>query len=149
MPVLISVTRLRVRLARFLPSFLLGNERSVRQLRRAAGFRGGKQLIDRRLVFWTATCWDDSFTMRAFTMAGAHGEVMPRLPEWCDEAAVVHWEQDTDVLPSWKLAHAKLVSEGRASRVRYPSPDHPRRGFPLPRTLALERDLRPEGSQTT
>jgi len=29
--------------------------------------------------------------MAAFRITGAHGGVMPKVPNWCDEAAVVHW----------------------------------------------------------
>jgi len=43
------------------------------------------------------------------------------LPERCDEAALVHWVQDTDEPPSGAEAHRPLQGEGRRWRVRYPS----------------------------
>ena len=141
MPCLISVTRLRVRSPQFLPMFLIANERIVGQLRRSRGFRGGKQLIDRRLVFWTASSWEDEQAMKEFRSAGAHGHAMPRLPEWCDEAAVVHWEQETDLLPDWDAAYARLVGNGRASRVRHPSSSHQERRYRAPRVGPLQRRI--------
>jgi hypothetical protein len=44
-----------------------------------------------------------------------------RLPEWCDEAAPVHWVQEADRPPSWAEAHRRLQGEGRRSRVSHPS----------------------------
>ena len=54
------------------------------------------------------------------------GEMIPavardQLAEWCDEASVVHWTQETADLPEWHEAHRRMVAEGRASRVRHPS----------------------------
>jgi hypothetical protein len=34
--------------------------------------------------------------MRAFMQSGVHRRVISRLPEWCDEAALVHWVQDAE-----------------------------------------------------
>ena len=59
--------------------------------------------------------------MRAFVLSGLHKRAMPKLMEWCDEAAVVHWDQSTAELPSWSEAHRRMVQEGRQSKVRYPS----------------------------
>jgi hypothetical protein len=44
-----------------------------------------------------------------------------RLPEWCDEAARVHWVQEADGPPSCAEAHRRLQGEGRRSRVSHPS----------------------------
>jgi hypothetical protein len=33
--------------------------------------------------------------MRAFMFTPAHRSVMPKLLQWCDEAAVIHWLQET------------------------------------------------------
>ena len=38
---------------------------------------------------------------------------MARLPEWCEEAALVHWFHHTEEPPSWPEAHRRLQGEGR------------------------------------
>jgi hypothetical protein len=57
-------------------------------------------------------------------LAGPHREAMPKLAQWCDEAAVAHWSQDSEMLPSWDAAVLHLTEHGRLSRVRYPSAAH-------------------------
>ena len=39
--------------------------------------------------------------MRGFMVSGAHRSVMPRLPDWCDVAAVTHWTQESLDPPTW------------------------------------------------
>jgi hypothetical protein len=58
---------------------------------------------------------------------------MPKLLEWCDEAAVVHWTQDCDQEPDWEEAHRRMRREGRASKVNHPSEAHRRFESPAPR----------------
>lgn len=120
----ISITRLRLRSVRFLPSFALHAFRSLRQARSAAGFQGGSLLNDREWTFWTMTAWDSQQSMRAYMTDGSHRTAMPRLLEWCDEASVVHWEQPDDALPSWGEADRRMRAEGRASKVRQASAHH-------------------------
>jgi hypothetical protein len=135
--VLISLTRLRVRAWRFLPGFLLGTLRARQQAVRAAGFRGGRLLVDRSRTYWTITAWQDEASMRAYRGSGAHGKVMPRLLEWCDEASVLHWSAETAELPDWPAAYERMVKEGRPSRVNHPSPNHDALRFPPPRVQPL------------
>ena len=59
--------------------------------------------------------------MRAFMQSGVHRWIMARLPEWCDEAALVHWVQEASEPPTWVEAHRRLQNEGRRSRVSHPS----------------------------
>ena len=59
--------------------------------------------------------------MRSFMQSGVHRRIMARLPEWCNEAAVVLWVQDADEPPSWQEAHRRLQQGGRRSRVSQPS----------------------------
>ena len=132
--VFISVTRLRLRSVRFLPVFVPYAVRSRSQAARAAGFRGGALLMD-RLAFWTLTAWDGGGSMRAYMKAGPHRTAMPRLAGWCDEASVVHWEQDDDALPPWPEAIHRMRAEGRPSRVRHPGPEHEGLAFRTPRSL--------------
>lgn len=133
----ISITRLRLRALRFLPAFGLHTMRTLGQLRRAPGFRGGSLLPDRRWTFWTMTAWDQEADMRAYMLGGDHRTAMPYLMAWCDEASVVHWTQADATLPSWPEADRRMRQDGRASKVRGPSPDHAGMTFPAPRlTLA-------------
>jgi hypothetical protein len=91
---LVSITRLRVRSFRYLPAFLLGSLRSAREAKNASGNLAVSVLSDANLAFWTRTLWTDERAMRAFMLAPAHRRVMPKLLQWCDEAAVTHWLQD-------------------------------------------------------
>ena len=50
--------------------------------------------------------WADEAAMRQFMMSGPHRRVMPRLIEWCDEAALVHWLQETTDVPSTRGTRA-------------------------------------------
>jgi Domain of unknown function (DUF3291) len=131
--VLASVTRLRVRSVRYLPAFLWQTFRSQRQVVRAPGFFGGRLLIDMRSTFWTLTVWIDERAMKAFRGSAPHAKVMPRLVEWCDEAAYAHWSPNGDSVPFWPEAYERLTAEGRLSRVAHPSPDHEARRFSKPR----------------
>ena len=117
----VSITRLRVRSFRYLPVFFIGSLRSAWQAKNAPGNLAVSLLNDSSLTFWTRTLWRDESAMRAFMLAGAHRRVMPRLLQWCDEAAVAHWVQDSTEPPSWQEAHRRLKEEGRASRVNHPS----------------------------
>jgi hypothetical protein len=78
--------------------------------------------------------WRDEVAMRSFMQSGVHHRIMARLPEWCDEAALVHWVQDGDEPPSWPEAHRRLQGEGRRSRVSHPSEAQRRFEVPAPRT---------------
>lgn len=121
---LISVTRLRLRSVRYLPSFFWFAWRSAQQSSRAAGNLNIKLVQDAHLTFWTLTAWEDEAAMRSFMMTGAHRESMSKLINWCDEASLVHWLQETAELPDMTEAHRRMLAEGRTSKLRYPSPDH-------------------------
>lgn len=129
----ISVTRLRIRSIRFMPAFVLLTLRARSQVRRAAGFRSGSLLADRRWTFWTMTAWDSQESMRRYMSTGAHRIAMPRLLDWCDEASLVHWTQPEDALPSWTEADRRMRAAGRPSKVRNPSAEHARLGYRPPR----------------
>ena len=140
----VSVTRLRVRRWRHIPAFMWYTFASQRQVTRAAGFRGGRLLIDARRTFWTLTGWEDERAMKSFRGSGAHARVMPRLFELCDEAAYAHWTAPDGELPDWLQAYEHLSSEGRLSRVAHPSDDHHERRFCKPRLQPLVgRDVTP------
>jgi hypothetical protein len=128
---LASITRLRVRSIRYLPEFLLRALASVRQARRSSGCLSADIRREAKFIFWTRTLWQDERSMRAFMTTGAHRAVMPKILDWCDEASVTHWQQDSGNPPDWPTAETKMRTEGRMSRVRNPSPAH-RRGETLP-----------------
>jgi heme-degrading monooxygenase HmoA len=130
----ISVTRLRIRSIRFMPFFAIHTQRSLSQVRRAPGFRTGALLPDRSFTFWTLTAWDSQEDMRRYMTTGSHKTVMPRLMHWCDEASVAHWTQEDETLPSWIEADQRMRSEGRASKLNHPGPNHADLTYREPRT---------------
>jgi quinol monooxygenase YgiN len=121
-----SITRLRLRRWRFVPLFAWHAVRSLRQVRRSDGCLAADVRTIGGRVFWTRTLWRDAMAMRAYMTSGAHAAAMRKLPHWCDEAAVVHWEEASSTLPAWSEAEARMRAEGRVSRVRHPSPAHAR-----------------------
>src|ERR1700676_3764505 len=127
----VSVTRLRLR-SIFLPRFVWLNEQVVRQIVKSPGFREGRLLVDAHLTLWTITVWDSESSMRAYRDEGAHRRAMPELAAWCDEASVPRFANRAH-FPTWDEAHAHMVSSGRASRLRHPSPNHAALKFPAPR----------------
>lgn len=120
----ISVTRLRLRSPIYLPLFFWYTFTSAKQLVNHSSFIKGKTLLDRKLTFWTMTAWQNEGDMRAYRNSDAHKKAMPKLQHWCDEASVVHWHQEDDVLPDWLTAHRLMVTDGRISKVKHPSPEH-------------------------
>jgi hypothetical protein len=139
----ISVTRLRVRSLGYLPQFVWRTFQSVRQTRRASGFMGGKVLREAKNVFWTITVWEDERAMNAFRNSGAHRGAMPKLLDWCDEASVVHWNQETSELPTWPEAHRRMVKEGKRSKINHPSPAQVANQISVPQPSRIEGTLRP------
>lgn len=133
----VSVTRLRVRRWRHIPGFMWYTFASQRQVVRAAGFSGGRLLIDARRTFWTLTAWEDERAMKSFRGTGAHAQVMPRLFQWCDEAAYAHWTVPDGKIPDWLQAYEQLSREDRLSRVAHPSNDYLERRFSKPRLQPL------------
>ncbi len=62
----VSITRLRLRSAWFMPRFVLHALSSLRQCKQASGFLEGSLLPDRKRTFWTMTLWQDQAAMRAY-----------------------------------------------------------------------------------
>ena len=127
---LISVTRLHLRSVRYVPEFLWHTLASSRQIQRAPGFLGGLLAGDSSWGSWTITAWTDEAAMRAYRNTDAHRRAMPKLLHWCDEAAVLHWQQDGPALPALDEAGRRMVAEGRISKVNHPSPTHAARQIP-------------------
>lgn len=121
---LVSVTRLRIRSPWYLPAFFFYTLRATLQARAASGNQSVQLLPDAQRAFWTITLWTDLDAMRDYVSAGAHRKSMKRLAHWCDEASVVHWEQDSVELPDWAVAHRRMQEHGRPSKVNCPSAAH-------------------------
>jgi hypothetical protein len=130
----VSITRLRVRSWHYLPAFFMQTVRSALQARRASGNLAIAFLADAKRTYWTRTLWRDETAMHAFMVAGAHRQAMPHLLEWCDEASLVDWVQDSSAPPTWPEAHRRLLGEGRRSKVDHPSQAQDRFEIPAPRT---------------
>jgi heme-degrading monooxygenase HmoA len=139
----ISVTRLRVRSFLYLAGFLWDTAKSVRQVQRSSGFLGGRLLVKGPLVFWTMTVWQDEPAMNAYRTGGAHRRAMPKLLNWCDEAAVVHWTQQSPEIPAWQQAQQHMAEKGKLSKVNHPSPAQASEQIPAPRPSRVAQTLKP------
>lgn len=131
----ISVTRLRLRSARYLPPFLWRTLTSLLQARRAPGNLSARTRRAADGAFWTLTAWDAEASMRAYRNSGAHRKAMPKLLEWCDEASVGHWEQEPAELPDWGEAHRRMFQSGRLSKVNHPSARQRAGEMPAPENI--------------
>lgn len=141
----VSVTRLRLRNFLYLVPFMFHAMRSSNQIIKSPGFLKGKTLLDKHLTFWTISLWKEQNDMRAYRIADAHKEAMPKLQQWCDEASVVHWMQESDDIPDWQTSYLRMKSEGRVSKVKHPSPGHTNMDVPPPRYPSqTERILLPK-----
>lgn len=128
----VSITRLRVRSWHYLPGFFFRALRSASQAKSAKGNLSVTVLKEARLTFWTRTLWTSEQAMKAYMVSGAHGKVMRKLLDWCDEAAVVHWTQESSEPPSWEEAHRRLHESGRPSKVNHPSENQRTYRIPAP-----------------
>ena len=128
----IAITRLRLRSVRYVIPFIVATMRSARQAKRSAGHVASDLLRDAHGAYWTRSVWDNEGSMRGFMTSGAHRQAMPKLLDWCNEAALVHWEQDSGQLPDWNEAHRRLIAQGRRSKVRYPAPAQETFDIPSP-----------------
>jgi hypothetical protein len=120
---LIAVTRLRIRSFRLVPAFAWWTWRAQAQARRSPGNLRSAVRKAGGLAFWTMTAWQDEAAMKAYRIASPHREVMPKLLDWCHEASVVRWIQDSGELPDWTVAEMRMAQSGRLSKVRHPSAD--------------------------
>jgi hypothetical protein len=139
----ISVTRLRIRSIIYLPKFLLANEATIRSIKKIEGFITGKELIDKKLTFWTITLWESDQAMKYFRNNDPHKSAMRKLPEWCDEGAYVHWLQEDAEIPPWDLIYKKLIVDGKLTKVKRPSIQHLGMNYPAPAWRKTERKFSP------
>jgi hypothetical protein len=68
---------------------------------------------------------------------------MPKLLNWCSEAAVAHWTQESAEIPLWQEAHHRMTEEGKPSKVNHPSPSQVSNHIPAPEPSPIERILKP------
>jgi hypothetical protein len=120
----ISVTRLRLRSWRYVVPFFLDTWASMRQIKRAPGFLGGRLIGEKGQVYWTLTAWESAEAMKAYRGSGAHRSAMPKLANWCDEAGIAHWEQPGAELPGWREAFRRLILDGRPTKLPFPAISH-------------------------
>jgi hypothetical protein len=115
----------------------------VRQAERSTGFLGGRLLVNAKNVFWTMTVWKDEAAMNAYRTARAHRQAMPKLLNWCNEAAVVHWTQDSSEIPFWREVPQRMADGGKLSKVYHPSAVQASAEIPAPKSSRIERILKP------
>jgi heme-degrading monooxygenase HmoA len=107
--------------------------RSALQARRARGNLAVSVLKEARNTFWTRSLWTDEAAMKNFMVSGAHRTIMPHLLEWCDEASVAHWTQDSAQQPTWEEVYQRMQRDGRISKVNHLSEAHRRFEIPAPK----------------
>jgi hypothetical protein len=105
--------------------------------------RGGRLLVNKKNVFGTMTAWKDQAAMNAYRTGGAHREAMPKLLNWCNEAAVVHWIQESSEIPSWHAAQQHMAKEGKPSKVNHPSSAQVSNHISEPEPSRIQRELKP------
>lgn len=120
----VSITRLRVRNIFYLPLFMLHATRTMTQAQKAEGVHGVDTRFEKGNVVWTKTVWSGEDTMKQYRNSGAHQIAMRLLSQICSEASVVRWQQESTELPTWEEAHRRILSEGKLSKVKHPSPLH-------------------------
>jgi len=131
MPI-VSVTRMRIRSIRFVPLFYVHAQRVIAQIRQAEGLIAGAVKNDGDLVYWTISLWRDDNAINAFAASGAHRSAMPRLQDWCSEAAMVRWAHDEPSLPDWQEVVERLRTDGQTSKLRHPGPNHTHLNYDAP-----------------
>ena len=138
----VSVTRLKLRsIWKFFP-FRKANEASIKSLLQTDGLLEAHELMDKGFTFWTLTVWDSQDSMMRFRNSPAHREAMRNLPDWCEEASYHHWVSVGDEQVNWSIASAKLLNEGKLSKVRTPSPNQTTGVFPPMRWTKTNRVLK-------
>lgn len=138
----VSVTRLRVKSIFYLFSFVRANEASVKELKSSIGLLIGKELMDKKLTFWTITIWEDEESMKRFRGSMSHRIAMQHLPKWCNEASYHHWIQAENECPNWTDISNKLFSEGKLLRLKNPSNSQINNQFPPIQWTKSERKLK-------
>jgi hypothetical protein len=138
----VSITRLRLRNLINLPAFIIANEASIRSIKNINGFISGKELVDKKLTFWTVTVWESDKAMKYFRNDEPHKKAMRKLSDWCDEGAYAHWLQEEAIIPAWDVLHKKLMTEGKITKLKKPSAQHVAFNHPAPVWRKIERQFK-------
>ncbi len=120
----VSITRLRVRSIFLMPLFTYHAIRTSTQVQKSEGVIGADTRFEKNNVVWTKTIWSDESAMKKYRGSGAHQIAMRILSEMCSEASVARWQQESPELPNWEEAHRRMLTEGKQSKVKHPSPLH-------------------------
>lgn len=139
----LSMTRLKLKSARYVIPFLVYNERVVKQIRTSEGFLKGKLLATPTLSMWTTTLWASQEALKAFYLNGTHRIAMAKLNEWSSEAASAHQQVDINELPSWGYISTQLCKIGHFTALKEPSLEHEHRTILSPRVTIMIRVLTP------
>lgn len=132
---LVSVTRLRLRGWTALVPFVRSAAASAAAARDTPGFVDGRMNpLDRGLVFWTLTRWQDAAALATFRGCAAHRTAMGATNQLASEIATATWESADADLPTWLEAHERLAREGRRSPLVHASRAHVEGGIPEPWT---------------
>lgn len=105
----VSITGLRVRRIRHIPSFWFHALRSMAQARRAPGnISATSRTING--VHHALSVWSDRAAMRAYLGSGPHLEAMRRFPGIATGKIVGY---PADKVPHWSEVHAIWTTQGR------------------------------------
>jgi hypothetical protein len=118
-----ALTRLKLRSIVFLPQFLWLSLRCIFQGQRTDGLLYGAVIIEWPKTFYTITIWSQKRDMLKYLGRDAHLNSMPRLPKWCCEAGVTHFQCNQGIVPSDAELKTRLRN-GKVSHVLFPSADH-------------------------
>ncbi len=118
----VSITRLRVRSIFLMPLFTYHAMRTSMQAQKSEGIVGVDTRFEKNNVVWTKTVWKEESAMKKYRSSGAHQIAMRILSEMCSEASVTRWQQEGTELPTWEEAHRRMLTEGKQSKVKHPSP---------------------------
>jgi hypothetical protein len=86
--------------------------------------------------------WDNDNSMKQFRNSVPHKKAMQKLPYCCCEASYIHWLQEENILPDWKVVEEKMLTEARLTKVRNPSKDQIAKNYPGIKWTKLQRDLK-------
>jgi heme-degrading monooxygenase HmoA len=129
---IIVVTRLRLRDHSFLDEFFTAAVALLEQAQKSPGILGSDVLAEDHDAWWSCTAWQDRDSVTAYVHTDPHLSTMARLPDWCDEATFVDWEQESSAIPDWQTAFRHLIAEGKSASLSHPSDANDARAFPPP-----------------